>query len=197
MSSSTRATWRRCSSRNSRSYAPTTLRSRAFCKFLPFQAMMDRERKDELPQMQVGFIDVICLPLYRVLSETFPWVKPLYQGTLENRKNWQDLAEKVEMGLTWIDHDTIDKPVEAFAGRSPAPEGAPRSGPPFTIPTTLSSKTLSTTSIKNTANHFQNKAIIQKNILHGILNIFSIPRNATRHFKNTIGVPPSRKFNCR
>jgi hypothetical protein len=31
-----------------------------------FQAMMDRERKDELPQMQVGFIDVICLPLYKV-----------------------------------------------------------------------------------------------------------------------------------
>lgn len=78
--------------------------------------MMDRERKDELPQMQVGFIDVICLPLYRVLSETFPWMRPLYQGTLENRKHWQDLAEKVEMGLTWIDHDTIDKPVEAFTG---------------------------------------------------------------------------------
>lgn len=77
-------------------------------------AMMDRERKDELPQMQVGFIDVICLPLYRVLSETFPWMNPLYQGTLENRQHWQDLAEKVEMGLTWIDHDTIDKPVEAF-----------------------------------------------------------------------------------
>jgi hypothetical protein len=33
---------------------------------LYFQAMMDRERKDELPQMQVGFIDVICLPLYKV-----------------------------------------------------------------------------------------------------------------------------------
>ncbi|VEN54711.1 unnamed protein product, partial [Callosobruchus maculatus] len=77
-------------------------------------AMMDRERKDELPQMQVGFIDVICLPLYRVLSDTFPWMRPLYLGTLENRKHWQDLAEKVEMGLTWIDHDTIDKPVEAF-----------------------------------------------------------------------------------
>ncbi|XP_060527749.1 cGMP-specific 3',5'-cyclic phosphodiesterase [Cylas formicarius] len=77
-------------------------------------AMMDREKKDELPQMQVEFIDKICLPLYRVLSETFPWVQPLYQGTMENRKHWQDLAEKVEMGLTWIDHDTIDKPVEAF-----------------------------------------------------------------------------------
>jgi len=65
--------------------------------------------------MQVGFIDVICLPLYRVLCDTFPWITPLYEGTLENRRNWQDLAEKVEMGLTWIDHDTIDKPVEEFA----------------------------------------------------------------------------------
>ncbi|XP_014256079.1 cGMP-specific 3',5'-cyclic phosphodiesterase [Cimex lectularius] len=78
-------------------------------------AMMDRERKDELPQMQVGFIDVICLPLYKVLSDTFPWIMPLYQGTLENRQHWQDLAEKVEMGLTWIDHDTIEKPIEEFS----------------------------------------------------------------------------------
>lgn len=66
--------------------------------------------------MQVGFIDVICLPLYRVLSDTFPWIRPLYNGTLENRQHWQDLAEKVEMGLTWIDHDTIDNPVEEFTG---------------------------------------------------------------------------------
>lgn len=83
-----------------------------FCQYLFF-----RERKDELPKMQVGFIDVICLPLYRVLSETFPWIRPLYEGTVENRQNWQDLAEKVEMGLTWIDHDTIDKPVEEFSGK--------------------------------------------------------------------------------
>lgn len=77
-----------------------------------------RERKDELPKMQVGFIDVICVPLYRMLSDTFPWIRPLYEGTVDNRQHWQDLAEKVEMGLTWIDHDTIDKPVEEFAGNS-------------------------------------------------------------------------------
>uniref|UniRef100_A0AAG5CWJ9 Phosphodiesterase n=1 Tax=Anopheles atroparvus TaxID=41427 RepID=A0AAG5CWJ9_ANOAO len=83
-------------------------------------AMMDRERKDELPKMQVGFIDVICMPLYKVLTEAFPWIGPLYEGTLDNRQHWQDLAEKVEMGLTWIDHDTIDKPVEEFAaGKEP------------------------------------------------------------------------------
>ncbi|XP_076164388.1 phosphodiesterase 6 [Ptiloglossa arizonensis] len=82
-------------------------------------AMMDRERKDELPQMQVGFIDVICLPLYKVMSDTFPWIMPLYEGTMENRKHWQDLAEKVEMGLTWIDRDTIDEPVEEFVAYEP------------------------------------------------------------------------------
>lgn len=27
---------------------------------------MDREKKDELPKMQLSFIDVICTPLYGV-----------------------------------------------------------------------------------------------------------------------------------
>ncbi|XP_034254332.1 cGMP-specific 3',5'-cyclic phosphodiesterase-like, partial [Thrips palmi] len=81
-------------------------------------AMMDRERKDELPQMQVGFIDVICLPLYKTLADTFPWIQPLYDGCSANRSHWQDLAEKVEMGLTWIDHDTIEKPIEEFSKES-------------------------------------------------------------------------------
>lgn len=104
---------------------------------------MDREKKDELPKMQLSFIDEICLPLYKVmsnfkttqgvmtkksniktnstfnflfqvLSETFPWLQPLYDGASRNRQNWQDLAEKVDMGLTWIDYDVIEKPVEEF-----------------------------------------------------------------------------------
>ncbi|XP_058792886.1 cGMP-specific 3',5'-cyclic phosphodiesterase-like isoform X2 [Phymastichus coffea] len=82
-------------------------------------AMMDREKRDELPQMQVDFIDFICLPLYKVMAETFPWMKPLYEGTMENRQHWQDLAEKVEMGLTWIDRDTIEEPVEEFVSIEP------------------------------------------------------------------------------
>ena len=28
--------------------------------------MMDRKKKDELPKMQVGFINFICMPLYEV-----------------------------------------------------------------------------------------------------------------------------------
>ena len=73
---------------------------------------MDRDRKDELPQMQVEFIDRVCVPLYTVLSESFPWIKPLLDGALANRSRWADLEEKVKMGLTWIDHDIIEVPVE-------------------------------------------------------------------------------------
>ncbi|XP_037793499.1 LOW QUALITY PROTEIN: cGMP-specific 3',5'-cyclic phosphodiesterase-like [Penaeus monodon] len=75
-------------------------------------AMMDREKKDELPKMQVGFITSICLPLYKALSESFPWVKPLYDGCARNQEQWKRLAEQVDMGLTWIDHEYIEKPVE-------------------------------------------------------------------------------------
>lgn len=57
--------------------------------------MMDRDRKDELPKMQVEFIDVVCTPLFTSLSESFPWIKPLLDGCLSNREKWSDLAEKV------------------------------------------------------------------------------------------------------
>lgn len=48
----------------------------------------------------------------QALSESFPWVKPLYDGCDANRVHWERLAEQVDMGLTWIDHETIEKPVE-------------------------------------------------------------------------------------
>ena len=57
--------------------------------------MMDRNRKDELPKMQVEFIDVVCRPLYGSLSDSFPWIQPLLNGCLSNREKWIDLAEKV------------------------------------------------------------------------------------------------------
>jgi len=46
-------------------------------------------------------------------------LKPLLTGCLANRHNWQDLAEKVDMGLTWIDHDVIENPVEEFSRKFP------------------------------------------------------------------------------
>ncbi|KAK3853512.1 hypothetical protein Pcinc_039957 [Petrolisthes cinctipes] len=69
-------------------------------------------KEGRAPKMQVGFIEAICLPLYKALSESFPWVKPLYDGCASNREQWKKLAEQVDMGLTWIDHEYIEKPVE-------------------------------------------------------------------------------------
>lgn len=39
-------------------------------------------------------------------------MKPLYDGCASNREQWKKLAEQVDMGLTWIDHEYIEKPVE-------------------------------------------------------------------------------------
>ena len=77
--------------------------------------MMDRKKKRELPKMQVGFIDFICLPLYQVLTHThthtqttnganvssFPQpladllegLVPLLDGVQKNRQEWQNLAD--------------------------------------------------------------------------------------------------------
>ncbi|XP_071946809.1 cGMP-specific 3',5'-cyclic phosphodiesterase-like isoform X2 [Antedon mediterranea] len=56
-------------------------------------AMMDREKKDDLPKMQVGFIDAICMPVYKTFSEIWPGLKPMYDGVMNNRKNWQAISD--------------------------------------------------------------------------------------------------------
>ncbi|KAL3875765.1 hypothetical protein ACJMK2_033683 [Sinanodonta woodiana] len=56
--------------------------------------MMDRDKKDQLPQMQVGFIDTICLPVYEAISKVSGSLKPLLDGCKRNRENWSSLAQK-------------------------------------------------------------------------------------------------------
>lgn len=53
---------------------------------------------------------------FKALSESFPWVKPIYDSCLENRGHWAKLADLVDMGLTWIDHPYINRPVEQIIG---------------------------------------------------------------------------------
>ena len=69
--------------------------------------MMDRDRKDELPKMQVEFIDVVCRPLYGSLSDSFPWIQPLLNGCLSNREKWIDLAEKVSQFCSYTLHSVL------------------------------------------------------------------------------------------
>lgn len=55
--------------------------------------MMNREKIDRLPAMQVGFIDSICLPVYSAFSNLSDNLKPLSEGCLKNKREWERLAE--------------------------------------------------------------------------------------------------------
>lgn len=55
--------------------------------------MMDRRKKKELPKMQVGFINFVCMPLYQQLAKFSNHLKPLLTGVTNNKNNWQHLAD--------------------------------------------------------------------------------------------------------
>ena len=54
--------------------------------------LMDRDKRQDLPKMQVSFIDFVCVMVYRYLSEMNELLNPLYQGCLANRENWGNIA---------------------------------------------------------------------------------------------------------
>ncbi|TRY74606.1 hypothetical protein TCAL_00771, partial [Tigriopus californicus] len=60
--------------------------------------MMNREKLDRLPAMQVDFIDTICLPVYNSFAKISPTLSPLREGCFQNRVEWAKLAEKEEKG---------------------------------------------------------------------------------------------------
>lgn len=95
---------------------------------LSFQDLMNREKKDKIPSMQVSFIDAICTQLYQVLGGPascpnlpllppgFPgrlkvcvplqtlaglseYCSPLLEGCQKNRQQWKHLAEECEKAL--------------------------------------------------------------------------------------------------
>ncbi|KAK6170774.1 hypothetical protein SNE40_019084 [Patella caerulea] len=67
--------------------------------------MMDRDKKDEIPQQQVGFIRFICVPLYTTLSQILPATSCLLEGALSNATNWQELADKTQEEKAALDQD--------------------------------------------------------------------------------------------
>ncbi|XP_060569725.1 dual 3',5'-cyclic-AMP and -GMP phosphodiesterase 11A-like isoform X2 [Ruditapes philippinarum] len=60
------------------------------------QAHMDREKQDQLPALQLGWIDGICRPLYESLAKFDKSFKPMLNGVLLNRAEWEYLdAERL------------------------------------------------------------------------------------------------------
>ncbi|XP_067624742.1 dual 3',5'-cyclic-AMP and -GMP phosphodiesterase 11 isoform X2 [Eurosta solidaginis] len=57
--------------------------------------IMNREKEDELPMMQVNFIESICLPIYEAFANLSDKLAPLLEGVRENREHWIKLAQQV------------------------------------------------------------------------------------------------------
>ncbi|KAI1886157.1 hypothetical protein AGOR_G00211110 [Albula goreensis] len=61
-------------------------------KILSAQAIFDRNRKDELPALQLEWIDGICKPLYKALAKLNRKLQPMVDGINANRMKWEELS---------------------------------------------------------------------------------------------------------
>ncbi|XP_070278782.1 dual 3',5'-cyclic-AMP and -GMP phosphodiesterase 11A isoform X1 [Myotis yumanensis] len=68
-------------------------RERSELKLTP-SAIFDRNRKDELPRLQLEWIDSICMPLYQALVKVNVKLKPMLDSVSENRSKWEELHQK-------------------------------------------------------------------------------------------------------
>ncbi|OCT71760.1 cone cGMP-specific 3',5'-cyclic phosphodiesterase subunit alpha'-like [Xenopus laevis] len=55
--------------------------------------MMDRNKADELPKLQVGFIDFVCTFVYKEFSRFHKEILPMYDGLQNNRVQWKTQAD--------------------------------------------------------------------------------------------------------
>ncbi|XP_033876496.1 dual 3',5'-cyclic-AMP and -GMP phosphodiesterase 11A [Acipenser ruthenus] len=65
-------------------------RERSELKLTP-SAIFDRNRKDELPGLQLEWIDGICVPLYETLVKVNPKLQPMLDLIRGNRVKWEEL----------------------------------------------------------------------------------------------------------
>ncbi|XP_030759716.1 dual 3',5'-cyclic-AMP and -GMP phosphodiesterase 11 isoform X1 [Sitophilus oryzae] len=77
--------------------------------------IMNREKEDQLPLMQVGFIDSICLPIYEGFAKLSDKLEPLVEGVRQNRVKWMEIAAAnslvtPENSEVRDDNDNVSKP---------------------------------------------------------------------------------------
>ncbi|CAL4108302.1 unnamed protein product, partial [Meganyctiphanes norvegica] len=66
-------------------------------------ALMDRDRKHELPKLQMRWIKDICLPLYENLSKINPRIVVLKDTAYRNMIRWSNLAASQDSGTQDLD----------------------------------------------------------------------------------------------
>ncbi|KAF5274667.1 hypothetical protein FQA39_LY18714 [Lamprigera yunnana] len=70
--------------------------------------IMNREKEDQLPLMQVGFIDSICLPIYEAFAVLSDKLEILVDGVRRNRKHWLQIAEEHKLIASINEKDSND-----------------------------------------------------------------------------------------
>ncbi|XP_023562264.1 cAMP and cAMP-inhibited cGMP 3',5'-cyclic phosphodiesterase 10A isoform X1 [Octodon degus] len=63
--------------------------------------MMDRDKKDEVPQGQIGFYNAVAIPCYTTLAQILPPTEPLLKACRDNLSQWEKVIRGEETGL-WI-----------------------------------------------------------------------------------------------
>uniref|UniRef100_A0A8C0R403 Phosphodiesterase n=1 Tax=Canis lupus dingo TaxID=286419 RepID=A0A8C0R403_CANLU len=71
--------------------------------------MMDRDKKDEVPQGQLGFYNAVAIPCYTTLTQIFPPTEPLLKACRNNLSQWEKVIRGEESAV-WI-----SSPSHAFA----------------------------------------------------------------------------------
>nr|XP_006632002.1 PREDICTED: rod cGMP-specific 3',5'-cyclic phosphodiesterase subunit alpha-like isoform X1 [Lepisosteus oculatus] len=77
--------------------------------------MMDRNKADELPKLQCGFIDFVCSFVYKEFSRFHVEITPMLERLLNNRKEWKALQEEHEGKLANLEEEKKKKEAEVAA----------------------------------------------------------------------------------
>uniref|UniRef100_A0AAY4AEJ8 Phosphodiesterase n=1 Tax=Denticeps clupeoides TaxID=299321 RepID=A0AAY4AEJ8_9TELE len=67
--------------------------------------MMDRNKKDELPKMQCGFINFVCSFVYKEFSRFHKEITPMFNGLNNNLAHWKELADIYDAKMKAIEDE--------------------------------------------------------------------------------------------
>nr|ANV21100.1 cone cGMP-specific 3',5'-cyclic phosphodiesterase subunit alpha' [Amia calva] len=67
--------------------------------------MMDRNKAEELPKLQVGFIDFVCTFVYKEFARFHKEITPMFDGLQNNRVHWKALADVHEEKVKAIEEE--------------------------------------------------------------------------------------------
>ncbi|XP_050815367.1 cone cGMP-specific 3',5'-cyclic phosphodiesterase subunit alpha' isoform X1 [Gopherus flavomarginatus] len=88
--------------------------------------MMDRNKADELPKLQVGFIDFVCTFVYKEFSRFHKEITPMLDGLQNNRVEWKTQADEYEEKMKIIEEEK--KKLEEAAAKKAEQDAAKGGG---------------------------------------------------------------------